>query len=162
MTQPTVPAQPTVPTRPTRPRLANIVVGVDDSPESLHALELAATIGTPQQATLTIVHIRPKLMAFGFGPDGSVEYAQAEAELDKVITTEATTRLAGYPGTWTVTIRSGHVSRELLALADELDADLIVLGHSSHGTVHDAILGSTAAGTVHHSRRSVLVAVAPR
>ncbi|MDP1794685.1 MAG: universal stress protein, partial [Acidimicrobiales bacterium] len=138
-------------TQPTSPRLANIVVGVDDSAESLYALALAATIGTPQRATLAVVHVRPHPKAFGFGPAGVIEYAKAEDEVDKMVTADATARLGDYPGTWTVTIRSGNVGRELLAVADHVDADLIVLGHRSHGTVHDAILGSTAATTVHHS-----------
>ena len=145
----------------TPPRLATIVVGVDDSPESLGALALAATIGAPRQSALTIVHVRPTPRAFGLGPEGSIEWAQAEDELDQAVTAEATTRLADFPGTWTVVIRSGSVGRELLAVADEVDADLIVLGHRSHGTVHDTVLGSTAAGVVHHSRRSVLIAIPP-
>ncbi len=147
--------------QPTPPRLASIVVGVDDSPESLHALELAAAIGGAQRARLTVVHVRPTLKAFGFVSAGSVEYAQAEDALDQAVTTEAAVRLAGYPGTWTVEIRSGNVGRELLAVADEVDADLVVVGHRSHGTVRDALLGSVAASTVHHSHRSVLVAVPP-
>ncbi|MGE0511341.1 MAG: universal stress protein, partial [Acidimicrobiia bacterium] len=104
---------------------------------------------------------RSQPRSFGFGPAGTVEYTQAEAELDALVTAEATTRLTGYPGTWTVAIRSGHVGHELLAAADEVGADLIVLGHRSHGPVRDAILGSVASSTVHHSRRSVLVAVPP-
>ena len=149
-------------TVPNPPRLHSIAVGVDDSPESLFALELAAAIGTPQQAALAIVHVRPKPKSFGFGPAGSVEYAQALDEIDSRVAAEAAHRLVGYPGTWSVVIRSGNVGQELLAVADEVNADLVVVGHRSHGTVHDAILGSTAAGTVHHSHRSVLVAVPPQ
>ena len=47
-------------------------------------------------------------------------------------------------------------------MADEVNADLVVVGHRSFGTVHDTVLGSTAASTIHHSRRSVLVAVASK
>lgn len=145
----------------TPPRLTTIVVGVDDSPESLDALALAATIGASRRSALTIVHVRPMPRAFGLGPEGSIEYAQAQDELDEAVTAEATTELADYPGTWTVAIRAGSIARELLAAADEVDADLIVVGHRSHGTVHDTVLGSTAAGVVHHSRRSVLIAIPP-
>jgi nucleotide-binding universal stress UspA family protein len=139
----------------------SILIGVDDSPESLHALDLAASLGAPQGAALTIVHVRPTPMAFGFGPAGSIEYAEAEAALDRAVTAEAAARLGDYPGPWQVRVRSGNVRHELLALADEVEAELIVVGHRSHGTVRDAILGSVAASIVHHSRRSVLVAVPP-
>ena len=101
-------------TAPTSTSLASIVVGFDDSPESLHALDLAAMIGTPQSAALAIVHVRPKPKAFGLGPAGSVEYAQALDEIDTRVAVKAADRLAGYPS------------------------------------------------TVHHSRRSVLVAVASK
>jgi nucleotide-binding universal stress UspA family protein len=151
----------TQPDPTTQPRLATIVVGVDGSPESLYALDLAATIGRAQEATIHIVHVRPRLRTFGLGAAGSVEYAQAEDELDRAVRDEAGAHLSGHPGTWTVTIRSGNVGHELLSVADELDADLVVVGHRSHGTLHDALLGSTATGTVHHSRRSVLVAIPP-
>jgi len=149
-------------TAPTSTSLASIVVGFDDSPESLHALDLAAMIGTPQSAALAIVHVRPKPKAFGLGLAGSVEYAQALDEIDTRVAVKAADRLAGYPGSWSVVIRSGNVGHELLAVADEVNADLVVVGHRSFGTVHDTVLGSTAASTVHHSRRSVLVAVASK
>jgi nucleotide-binding universal stress UspA family protein len=141
--------------------VTHIVVGVDGSPESLYALDLAAAIGRPQRAELVIVHVRPTPTGFGFGPAGSIEYVQAEDELDALVTNEAATRLTGYAGRWTVTIRSGNVGRELLAVADEAGADLVVLGHVSHGTVHDTLLGSVASNVVHRSRRSVLVAIPP-
>lgn len=145
----------------TPPRLTNLVVGVDGSPESLYALELAAAIGSPQHATITVVHVREKLNAFSLGPAGSTEYQQAVDQLDALISTETAARLADYPGTWTINVRTGSVSRELLDAADQLDADLVVVAHRSHSPVRDAILGSTAASTVHHGHRSVLVAVPP-
>ena len=37
--------------------LQTVVVGVDLSPESLYALDLAATIAQPQSAALRIVHV---------------------------------------------------------------------------------------------------------
>lgn len=159
MTESTIPDQAESGLAPTR--VAVIVVGVDDSPESLYALQFAATIGTPTRAALTVVHVRPAVQTFGFGAAGTVEYTRAEDELDAAVSAECAARLHTYPGAWTVLIRSGHVGRELLAAADEVDADLVVVGHRSHGTVRDAIIGSTASSTVHHSRRSVLVAIDP-
>lgn len=143
-------------------RLAGVVVGVDDSPESLYALDLAATIGAAGPAALTVVHVRPRPVGLAFGSAGAVEYEQAEDALDAEVTRVAADRLGGYPGVWTVAVRQGHVAQELLAVADEVDADLVIVGHRSRGTVRDAILGSVASSTVHHSRRNVLVAVPPR
>lgn len=148
-------------TNPAAAALDRIVVGIDDSPEAWYAVALAATMGASRPAHLTLVHVRPHPTALGFSSLATVQYAEAERELDELITAEAGARLADYPGQWDIVVRDGQVSRELLAVADEVDADLVVVGHHSHGTVRDALLGSVAAGTVHHSRRSVLVAIPP-
>lgn len=141
--------------------LANIVIGVDDSPESLRGLDLAGSLGAAHGARLTIVHVLPHPAVLGFSTAAAVEYERAEEEIDARVRADAETRLGDYPGSWEVVVRRGHVSHELLAVADEVDADLVVVGHRSHGPVRDAILGSVAASVVHHSRRSVLVAIPP-
>lgn len=150
-------------TEPVSPpvRLAHLVVGVDGSPQSLYALDLAASIGAPFRATLTIVHVRSQPPTLAFSPAAAVEYERAEAEIEDAVSAHAQEHLAGYPGAWSVTSRRGNVSQELLEAADEADADLIVVGHRGHGPIRDAILGSVAAGTVHRSRRSVIVAIPP-
>lgn len=142
-------------------RLAQLVVGVDGSPEAFYALDLAAAIGAPQQATLTLVHVHPQPPTLAFSPAAAAEYARAESEIDDRVTADAELRLRDYPGEWTVVTRRGNVTHELLAAADRADADLIVVGHRSHGPIRDAILGSVAAGTVHRSPRSVIVAIPP-
>ena len=52
----------------------------------------------PTAPVPTIVHVCPTPRAFGLGPEGSIEWAQAEDELDQAVTAEATTRLADFPG----------------------------------------------------------------
>lgn len=141
--------------------LANLVVGVDDSPESIYALDLAASLGAPHRATITIVHVRAQPPALSFSPAAIDEFKELEAEVAAAVTATATQRLADYPGEWSVIARRGQVSHELLAAADEVDADMVVVGHRSHGPIRDAILGSVASGTVHRSRRTVLIAIPP-
>ena len=144
------------------PRLRTFVVGVDVSPESLYSLDLAAAIGAPHDAKLVVVHVRTHPGALGFSPGAAGEYEQTIHEVDDLVDAEVSKRLADYSGESTVVMRDGHVGHELLDVAEEVDADLVILGHRSHGPVRDAILGSVAANTVHHSRRSVLVAIPPR
>ena len=144
------------------PRLATLVVGVDLSSESLYALDLAAEIGAGHRAEIRVVHVHPQLSALAFSPMAAGEYEKAQAEIMDALEAEAATRLRSYAGTWSTTSRRGHVGHEILAEADEVDADLVIVGHRSHGTLHDALLGSVATGTVHHSRRSILVAIPPR
>lgn len=149
------------PQPPAPARIDRLVVGVDRSPESLYALELSAAIGAPRRAALTIVHVQSRPLALSISPNAAAEFDRAEEEIGELIAAEARTRLGSYEGEWTVVNRRGAVAQELLAAADEIDADIVVVGHRSHGPIRDAILGSVAGGTVHRSRRTVIVAIPP-
>jgi universal stress protein F len=55
-----------------------------------------------------------------------------------------------------VSVRMGRVSSEIIAAADEHDADIIIIASHRPG-LQDLLLGSTAARVVRHSKHSVLV-----
>ena len=55
-----------------------------------------------------------------------------------------------------IEIRSGHPARTALEFAEELDADLIIVGSHKPG-LEDYFLGSTSARIVRHAKCSVLV-----
>ncbi len=55
-----------------------------------------------------------------------------------------------------VSVRMGRVSAEIIAAADEHDADIIIIASHRPG-LQDLLLGSTAARVVRHSKHSVLV-----
>ena len=142
--------------------LKRFVVGIDLSPESLYALDLAAAMGAPHSTALRIVHVHPHPSSLGFSPMAAAEYEQSQSTVDDLVGAEAAKRLENYPGHWTPVVRHGQAGHELLAEADNFDADLLVVGHRSHGLIRDALLGSVATGAVHHSRRSILVAIPPQ
>ena len=56
---------------------------------------------------------------------------------------------------------AGHPAEEILAAADRLDSDLILVGSRQPGRVRRALLGSTAAEILHRARRPVLVVKEP-
>lgn len=51
----------------------------------------------------------------------------------------------------------GHPAAEILRVADEVDAGLIVMGSRGLGRVRRLVLGSTSEELVHHSSRPVLI-----
>ena len=55
-----------------------------------------------------------------------------------------------------VEVRHGHPPTAIIALAEEKDADLIIVA-SHRPDWHDFLIGSTAARVVRHAQRSVLV-----
>jgi nucleotide-binding universal stress UspA family protein len=54
-------------------------------------------------------------------------------------------------------VRAGDAAREIVAAAEDHDADVIVLGSRGLGGVERLLLGSTARNVLIHSRRSVLI-----
>ena len=57
---------------------------------------------------------------------------------------------------------SGEVAEEILNQADELKADLIVMGTHGHGAMYNLLVGSATKGVLKHSTRPVLLVPAPK
>jgi nucleotide-binding universal stress UspA family protein len=52
---------------------------------------------------------------------------------------------------------AGHAVRDILRLATDLEADLLVIGGTGHSAFYERMLGTTAARVVHLARCPVLV-----
>jgi nucleotide-binding universal stress UspA family protein len=52
---------------------------------------------------------------------------------------------------------AGHAVRDILKLADDLNAELLVIGGTGHSAFYERMLGSTAARVVHLAKCPVLV-----
>jgi nucleotide-binding universal stress UspA family protein len=75
--------------------------------------------------------------------------------------TRTVERLAAHGIDASRTVRSGRALDEIIAFADEQDADLIVAGSSTRGPVASALLGSIPLGLVRRAGRPVLVVTEP-
>ena len=118
-----------------------IVVGMDGSDRSGHALEVAADLARVNDASITIAHIDEGTIGKGGGHVRADEPEQIAALKERAARlsesgTEADVRiestLAGYPGS------------RIASIAAEVEADLIVVGTRGHGAVAGAVLGSVA------------------
>ena len=74
--------------------------------------------------------------------------SQAKEEIKKVLSENGIEA--------SVEVRSGHPSQTILAFAEEIDADLVVVGSHKPG-LEDFFLGSTASRVVRHAKCHVLV-----
>jgi nucleotide-binding universal stress UspA family protein len=137
---------------------------VDFSDSSEAALQFACSLAEEADARLTIVHV------FDWRPDDDLltarfdtaEYfevleRQARDRLDRLVTDE--TRVWCRPETVTA---HGKPYREVLALADANDVDLIVLGVRGRNPIDLALFGSTANQIVRRARCPVLTVPARR
>jgi nucleotide-binding universal stress UspA family protein len=52
---------------------------------------------------------------------------------------------------------AGHAVRDILTLADDLAADLLVIGGTGHSAFYERMLGTTAARVVHLAKCPILV-----
>lgn len=57
---------------------------------------------------------------------------------------------------------TGTVAEEILNEADELNADLIVMGTHGHGAMYNLLVGSATKGVLKHSTRPVLLVPGPK
>ena len=153
-----------------------VVVGVDGSDRAANAVWWAVGEAGRRGCPLTLVRAHPvPVPAVGYGwgpvvvPGGAVaatthgpavllgddrvrrHVEEALAELAEEVRAEA-------PGLVVDTaVRDGRASEVLLAAADEVDAQLVVVGDSGLGALPRALLGSTAAELVHDAERPVVV-----
>ncbi|HMC23942.1 MAG TPA: universal stress protein [Candidatus Udaeobacter sp.] len=57
---------------------------------------------------------------------------------------------------------TGLVAEEILNQADELNADIIVMGTHGHGAMYNLLVGSATKGVLKHSTHPVLLVPAPK
>jgi nucleotide-binding universal stress UspA family protein len=134
-----------------------VVVGVDGSEGSLRALQFAADIAADtDDAELVVVHARYAYVAM---PEGVGEamygdvFDRAEAVMcDAVAAVLEERRLHGK-----FVSRDGEPASVLCAVAEEVDAALLVIGRQRWSAIADLILGSVSQRLVDQSEVPVLL-----
>lgn len=135
-----------------------VVVGIDGSSASLHALRVAADLATNGQLiALFCRHVwlsmPPHVAEDLFSEDLAVAEDAAEAAV--------TEQLAAQPVEWRFVSSDDEPVRALLHASDELEADLIVVGREDWSWLRRLMLGSVSDRLVHESRVPVMVVPAP-
>jgi nucleotide-binding universal stress UspA family protein len=132
-----------------------IIVGVDGREGGRDALHLAATIARGGDGRLVAVGVYPHTHPLRGGPavPDVVMLDQTKAVLDRELENE------GIDAQTTV-LGDASPARGLHRVAEELRADLIVVGSTHHGRVARVLAGDDAVATLHGS--PCPVAVAPR
>ena len=136
-------------------KFERIVVGVDGSDNAGRALECAIDVARAVDAEVVAVHSVGLLerLASGQTPDGDLPYADVRHVFDTVwcaALDSAKVRSLRL-------LRDGNPVSVLLEVADELGADLIVVGSRGLGGYPELLLGSTSTQVAQHSTRPVLI-----
>ena len=142
-----------------------IVLAVDGSSSSMHARDLVASQPWPHGTSVTLLTAYDIPATWlGEGAMAGDWLADAEEGLrrDAEASLVALAAPLDHPG-WSIDrqVVRGRTASVILAVADALDADLIVLGSRGHGPIATMLLGSVSAEVAEQARCSVLVARGP-
>jgi nucleotide-binding universal stress UspA family protein len=140
-----------------------ILVAFDGSQSAQAAVEDVASLPLPDDTELTIVTALPLITYFRTDiiQTASPEWrrrktaTQADLESAALVLRRATSRVA------TIVREGSDETEEILKVADELDTDIIVLGHKGKSAIKRFLLGSVSNRVTHHAKCSVWVVRRP-
>ena len=140
--------------------MPGIVVGVDGSPNSEHALEWAMQEAAVRHAPLTVVavHAVPKSYWGNIPVIGDSDTPQVEKLRESVeeLTQRAASRLGdARPASVNIHAVSGFAVQELLSASR--DADVLVVGSRGAGGFARLLIGSVSSQVVQHATCPVVV-----
>jgi nucleotide-binding universal stress UspA family protein len=135
--------------------LERIVVGVDGSACAAVAAEWAAMLARLSGAEVVAVHALGLLEQL---PDGERVAAEPRREeIQEQLDTAWTVPLSDAGVSYRAELRDGDAVSVLLGAADDIDADLVVLGSRGMGGYPELLLGSTSTQVAQNGTRPVLI-----
>ena len=139
-----------------------VVVAADGSPASTRGLEQVADLARRTGASVVVVHVRhlPAAALMASGIDGQPVLDSLD-QLEFEVRRQAVRILDGAALEWRMVVRAGSVGEEIVKVVVESCADLVVVGSDRHSSLHNLLLGSTAAYLTAHSPVPVLVMRSP-
>jgi nucleotide-binding universal stress UspA family protein len=135
-------------------RLKSVVVGYDGSPPSDRAVDRAATL-VGSGGGVIVVTARPSLASQGVISESILDAPPADERSELLERSRALLRERGVGAT--LVAANGDPAEALIQVAQDEDAEMILVGHTGTGYVTRALLGSTAENVLRHAPCDVLV-----
>jgi len=153
-----------------RPGPIRVLVATDGSDDARHAIRTLCALPLPEVAAVHLVYVTPSItmpLAPVAGPlepampepDGEVA-RQFRAHGERVLKEDAAALAARFADV-RPHLAEGEPRRAILKTADEVEADLIVLGSRGLSGLREFFLGSVSHKVLKHARASVLVVPLP-
>ena len=138
--------------------MKRILIATDGSPAADQAVDLGVELARDEGARIVFVHVVPAtdLVAVnGFGLTASVPHAPTASDEQVLDDAWAVADGNGVPAA--TKLLRGDTVDEIVAYADSMDAELIVVGSRGRCAITSAVLGSVSRGILGESRRPVLI-----
>lgn len=131
-----------------------IILPLDFSENSKKALDFAVFLAGKKHASITLVHVIE--LVYDFASQAAVildtMHSDAEAMIKKTIKQHQSTGIQ-----FDYVIKEGTASITVARIADELKANLIVMGTQGASGIKKALIGSTTVNTIKESKVPMLV-----
>jgi nucleotide-binding universal stress UspA family protein len=131
-----------------------MLLATDGSRDAALAARAAGDLASRSGAELHVVHVWHSVPSTRFE---SFIRGQLHREAEELLAKQADSIRDAGGVVAEAHLREGSAIDEILDLAEEIGADLIVMGSRGHGPVERIVVGSVSEGVVHHARRPVLV-----
>lgn len=141
--------------------MQKIVIATDGSPSALEAVEFGLELAAEQGAEPIFVHVAPATEVLPvtptYGMGAPVTVPHEPDEYDRTSLDEAVEMAAVKGLEAKAELLMGNAAHAIVAYADSIDADLIVVGSRGHGAIAGTLLGSVSGRVLHEAKRPVLV-----
>lgn len=135
---------------------SRILVAIDGSEGAGRALGTAIELARLSGSSLSALAVEGPLPVYA-ATIGEVDEVKREKDAFFGRVAADAKRLAAEAGVeLEIQVRPGHAAELIVRHAEELGADLVVVGHKGH-FLQDYLLGSTADRVAHHARCPVMI-----
>jgi nucleotide-binding universal stress UspA family protein len=150
-----------------------ILICYDGSTDAQAAVDRAGQLMPGAEATVLViwetileVMTRTGSLGTGFGMVGAFEDDGTDARIEQAARDTAAAGVqrataAGLTAQPRIASRGDDIAADILAVAGDLNAEIIVLGTRGLGAVKSLMLGSVSHAVLHHADRPVLVIPSP-
>jgi nucleotide-binding universal stress UspA family protein len=139
--------------------MKKILIATDGSTSAYEAVDVGLELATEQGAEVTFVHVLPpdEYVAPGRSAPAVPRPHHVDMDESELALRQAAGAAEEAGVSYAVERISGNTVDEIVAIADSVDADLIVVGSRGRGPLTSTLLGSVSQGVLGESKRPVLV-----
>jgi nucleotide-binding universal stress UspA family protein len=142
--------------------MKTFVVATDGSSTAKEALRYTFDLAAKTGAVVHVVHVAPETEWAPLpAPVPPIRIPHTPDAYDRHPLIEAREIAEPYHLALKTEVLCGNAVDEIVAYADSVDADLIVVGSRGRGALAGTVLGSVSLGVLHEARRPVLILRAP-